>query len=85
MKEIAMKRSKEENRARLLARTEKVVDEYPAWEETHPRPDLMEREDIALKLRKELGEEITQMAVEEQEGRLLIPGPRCPKCEEDMH
>jgi hypothetical protein len=29
-KEIAMKRSKEEKRARLLARTEKVVDEYLA-------------------------------------------------------
>ena len=44
----------------------------------------MEREDIALKLRKELGEEIAQMAVEEQEGRLPIPGPRCPKCGEEM-
>jgi len=30
MKEIAMKRSKEEKRARLLARKEKVVDEYLA-------------------------------------------------------
>ena len=44
----------------------------------------MEREDIALKLRKELGEEIAQMAVEEQEGRLPIPGLRCPKCGEEM-
>ena len=44
----------------------------------------MEREDIALKLRKELGEEIAQMAVEELEGRLPNPGPRCPKCGEKM-
>jgi hypothetical protein len=35
-----MKRSKEEKRERLLARAEQVVDEYLAWEETHPRPDL---------------------------------------------
>jgi len=45
----------------------------------------MEREDIALKLRKELGEEIAQMAEEEQEGRLPIPGPGGPKCGEEMH
>ena len=30
-----MKRGKEEKRARLLARAEKVMDEYLAWEESH--------------------------------------------------
>jgi uncharacterized protein with PIN domain len=79
-----MKRSKGEKRERLLARVEKVVDEYLAWEETHPRPDLTQIEDIALRLRKELGEEIAQMAVEEQERRVPVPGPRCPKCGEEM-
>ena len=79
-----MKRSKEEKREWLLARAEKVVDEYLVWEETHPSPDLMQIEDIALELRKELGEEIAQMAVEEQEGRVPVPGPRCPKCGEEM-
>lgn len=79
-----MKRSKEEKRKRLLAKAERVVDEYLAWEETHPRPDLTQIEDIALKLRKELGEEIAQMAVEEQERRVPVPGPRCPKCGEEM-
>jgi len=34
-KEIAVKRGKEEKRARLLARAEKVMDEYLAWEESH--------------------------------------------------
>ncbi len=47
-----MKRSKEEKRERLLAKAEKVVDEYLEWEESHPRPDLTAIEDIALKLRK---------------------------------
>jgi len=75
-----MKMSKEEKRARLRARAEKVIDEYLAWEETHPWPDLTEIEDIALKLRKALGEEIAQMVVEEQEERLPVPGPRCEKC-----
>lgn len=79
-----MKWSKAGKRERLLARAERVVDEYLAWEETHPRPDLTQIEDIALKLRKELGEEIAQMAVEEQEGREPVPGPRCLKCGGEM-
>jgi hypothetical protein len=79
-----MKRSKGEKRARLLAKMEKVVDEYLAWEASHPQPDLMQIEDIALELRKELGQEIAQMAVEEQEKRLPVPGPNCPKCGKEM-
>jgi tRNA(Ile2) C34 agmatinyltransferase TiaS len=79
-----MKRSKEEKRVRLLARTEKVIDEYLAWEESHPRPDLIEIEDIALKLRKAIGQEIAQIAVEEQEERRPVPGPICPKCGKEM-
>jgi hypothetical protein len=83
-KEIAMKRSKEEKRERLLAKAAEVVDEYLAWEEGHPRPDLGEIEEIALRLRKRLGQEIAQMAVEEQEEQLPVPGPQCAKCGEEM-
>jgi predicted RNA-binding Zn-ribbon protein involved in translation (DUF1610 family) len=79
-----MKRSAEEKRERLMARAGRVVDEYLVWEETHPRPDLTQIEDIALKLRQELGEEIAQMVVEDQEGRVPVPGPGCPKCGEEM-
>lgn len=79
-----MKRSKEEKRARLLAKMEKLVDEYLVWEESHPRPDLTQIEDIALELRKELGREIAQLAVEEQEKRLPVPGPSCPQCGKEM-
>jgi DNA-directed RNA polymerase subunit RPC12/RpoP len=79
-----MKRSKEEKRARLLAKAEKVVDEYLEWEESHSRPDLVEIEEIALKLRKELGKEIAQMAIEEQEARKPVPGPHCEKCGREM-
>jgi hypothetical protein len=79
-----MKRSKEEKRARLLAKAEKLIDEYLAWEGSHPKPDLTEIEDIALELRKALGREIAQMAIAEQEERLPVPGPSCPKCGKEM-
>ena len=80
-----MERSQQEKRVRLLAKAEKLIDEYLAWEESHPRPDLTQIENIALKLRKELGKEITQMALEAQAARRPVPGPNCPECGKEMH
>lgn len=70
-----MKYSKEEKRARLIAKANHVVDEYLDWEEKNRRPDLMQIEDITLKLRKELGKELAQMAVEEQESQRPVVDP----------
>ena len=80
-----MKRSKEEKRARLMAKAEKVVEEYLEWEEKNPQPDMTEIEEISLRLRKAIGQEIAQMTVEEQEERQPVPGPRCPQCGKEMH
>jgi hypothetical protein len=79
-----MKRSKEEKRRELIAKAEQVVDEYLAWEEGHPQPDLTEIEEMALILRKTFGREIAQMAVEEQDKRLSVPGSICLKCGQEM-
>lgn len=80
-----MKRSREEKRARLMAKAQQLIDEYLAWEERHPRPDLTQIEDIALKLRKELGQEIAQLALEDQAVRTPVPGPHCAQCGQEMH
>jgi hypothetical protein len=83
--EAAMKReSKEEKRARLLAKAAQAIDEYLEWEERHPEPDLSEIEDEALKLRKEFGQEIAQVAVENQAAKSPAPGPKCAKCGKEM-
>ncbi|HSF83028.1 MAG TPA: hypothetical protein VLA49_17460 [Anaerolineales bacterium] len=79
-----MTESKEEKRARLLAKASQVIDEYMAWEEKNPRPDLMQIEEIALKLRKEFGQEIAQLAIENQDARTPAPGPRCVTCGQEM-
>lgn len=79
-----MRRSKEEKRKELLAKAEEAIDEYLAWEDSHPQPDLNEIEEIALVLRKALGREIAQMAVDEQGKRQVVPGPSCRKCGEEM-
>ncbi len=79
-----MKKSTEEKRARLRAKADKIIDDYLAWEASHPQPDLKQIEDIALKLRKELGQEMAQMAVEEQSERTPAPGPKCKRCGQEM-
>ena len=80
-----MKRSKEEKRGRLLAKAEEVIDEYLEWEKDNPRPDMTDIEEVTLKLRKAIGQEIAQMTVEEQEERQPVPGPKCPQCGKEMH
>ncbi len=80
-----MKReSKEEKRARLLAKAAKAIEEYLEWEEKHPEPDLTEIEDEALKLRKEFGQELAQVAIENQAAKTPAPGPKCAKCGKEM-
>ena len=80
-----MEGKRTQRRARLLAKAEQLIDEFLAWEESHPRPDLTQIEDIALKLRKELGQEIAQMALEAQATKTPVPGPHCPQCGQEMH
>ena len=80
-----MKRSKEEKRARLMAKAEEVIEEYLEWEEEHERPDMTDIEEISMRLRKSIGQEIAQMTVEDQEERVPVPGPKCPQCGKEMH
>jgi len=79
-----MKKSQEEKRTRLRAKAEKVIEEYLEWEAKHPQPDLKQIEEISMRLRKEFGQEMAQMAVEEQEERIPVPGPKCTKCGKEM-
>ncbi len=79
-----MKLSREEQQVRLETKARHVIEEYLDWEEKHPQPNLTEMEDVILKLRKELGKEMAQMMLEVQEERKPVPGPKCPKCGEEM-
>jgi len=76
--------SKEEKRARLLAKAAQAIDKYLEWEEENPQPDLAQIEEIALKLRKEFGQDIAQLAIESQAARTPVPGPKCAKCGKEM-
>jgi DNA-directed RNA polymerase subunit RPC12/RpoP len=76
--------NKAEKRARLLEKAEQAIEEYLEWEEKNPQPNLVQIEDIALKLRKEFGQEIAQMAIENQATRTPAPGTKCARCGKEM-
>lgn len=76
--------SKEERRARMIAKAAEAIDKYLEWEEKNPQPDLAQIEEIALKLRKEFGQEVAQLAIENQAARIPVPGPQCAQCGQEM-
>lgn len=80
-----MKQSREEKKARLMARLEKAADELLDWEEKNTKPTLTQLEDIVLALRKQIGEEMADEVIERMEAKTTVPGPSCPKCGKEMH
>jgi hypothetical protein len=79
-----MKKSREQKKAELMTRLEKAVDELLDWEEQTQRPNLTQIEDIVLKLRKQVGEEMADEILTELGGQTPVPGPACPKCGREM-
>jgi hypothetical protein len=79
-----MKQTREQRKARLMARLEKAVDELLEWDEEHKRPTLTQIEDIVLKLRKEVGEDLASELLADAVGKRPVPGPACPKCGREM-
>ena len=80
-----MKRSRDQMRAELLAEAEEVIDKLLDWHEGTAAPTLDEIEDVVLKLRKQLGERMAGMVLEDQEAVRPVPGPDCPSCGQEMH
>ena len=80
-----MKRTRAELEAELLAEAKEVIGELLDWHEETKAPTLTQIEDAVLKLRKRLGERVTETVIEEQEAVRPVPGPACPTCGREMH
>ncbi len=83
-KEAPKKLSREEKKAQMMVRLEKAIDELLDWEERAERPDFTQIEDIVLKLRKDIGEEMTEEVLSRLDGKTPVPGPICPNCGKEM-
>ncbi len=78
------KLSRAEKKAQLMARLEKSIDELLDWEERNEKPNLTQIEDIVLKVRKDMGEEMTEEVLCRLSSKTPVPGPACPKCGKEM-
>lgn len=80
-----MKHTHVERKAALLRQAEALIDELLEWEDANQQPTLTEIEDIVLKLRKRMGEQMAQSVVDAQAAQAPVPGPLCPACGREMH
>ncbi|MBT8405959.1 MAG: hypothetical protein KJP05_00755 [Deltaproteobacteria bacterium] len=75
-----MKKNKASLKAEFLAKAEALFDELMTWDETTPRPNLTQIEDVVLQLRQQFGEELTQAVLARQESRQPAEKMSCPHC-----
>lgn len=79
-----MKKSVEEIKAEFLAGAEELFDELIEWDENTPDVTLTQLEEVVLKMRKRLGEQMAQAVVERQENRQPTEKQSCVECGGEM-
>lgn len=72
--------TREAGRKRLEARAKQAFDELMAWHDATERPTLRDIEEVVLRLRKELGQEMAEVLVSMQEENRPVPEPVCEEC-----
>lgn len=75
-----MKKSTKDLKAEFLAEAEGLFDELIKWDENTPEITLTQLEEVVLKMRKRLGEQMAQAVVERQESRQPAEKQICPEC-----
>lgn len=78
-----MVKKRAEIKAELLAKYEGLLDEMLSQGETKAELTLTAIEDMALRTRAAVGEQVTGALLESQ-GEPGIPGPCCPNCGQEM-
>ena len=79
-----MGRISERRKAALMQQMESLVDEFVDWTESTSEPNLTQIEERVLELRERFGQALARGAIEAQEAKQPVPGPRCPQCGEEM-
>ena len=80
-----MKRTRAQVKAELLKKAELLIDELLDWNDETKAPDLTQIEDVVLKLRKQLGEQMARVVIDTQDSQRPSPSPLCPSCQREMH
>ena len=79
-----MKGRREQKQAELMAAAKMAIEEALNWDEQAEAPTLTEIEEVILKLRKQFGQRMAEVLLEDQEARKVVPGPECGTCQKEM-
>ena len=80
----ALKHTRKQKEAQLLAEAQSVIEEFLNWEENTDKPNLTQIEDIVLRLRERLGQRMAAVAIDDQDAKQPVEVPTCPTCGEPM-
>jgi hypothetical protein len=64
----------------LLKAAEAMIEVFLDWEEQANKPDLTQIEDEVLRLRRQLGQQMAEVAIADQAALQPVEAPLCPKC-----
>lgn len=78
-----MKKSRERKEQELEAQAKELIGRLLEWDEQHQRPNLTQMEEIVLELRKEMGQGMLEMLVNEQ-GAANPAEVECEECGQVM-
>jgi uncharacterized protein with PIN domain len=73
-----------EQKARLLAEAEKLIDQALDWTDTTERPNLTQIETIVLELRRQFGKTLAENMIAAQPAAQPVEAPPCPQCGQAM-
>ncbi len=76
--------NREEKKAELMQAAEGLIDELLDWDETAEAPTLTEIENVILKLRQQMGQQMAEEVLRAQATKTPVPGPACPTCQGEM-
>lgn len=71
-------------KGKMMKKAEEVIEELLDWNEEKERPTLREMEEIILRLRKDMSEEMLGGVIEIQETVRKEPGSKCG-CGKETH
>lgn len=78
-------RSRPERKANLMEVAEEEIEKLLDWMEETAAPDLSGIEEEVQRIRKRIGEGMTEEVIENQESVRPVPCPTCLGCEKEMH
>lgn len=80
MKPAKKKLTRAQQKEKLLANAEHLIDQMLDWTEQTERPNLTQIETIVLELRRQFGKTLAENALVAQATSQPVAAPPCPEC-----